>query len=202
MPNTDDESKAAAAHQAKHRPAGDYDVGYCKPPVEHRFKHGNNANPKGRKKGAKNRKVVVEDVLFELVTVRDGGEIKQMPILEAVIKMTATKALAGDSKAAFAIIALAQREGLLTPEQQEVVENLSDNDTAIMEDFKRRFGNRALEPSRTPGPSVPADSSRAAVGQAAKLPPENTLPPVYRPLPGDPSDQPLGRPPKVTRPVP
>lgn len=43
----------------KNRPARDYDVGYCKPPVAHRFKHGNKANPKGRGKGSKSCKVVI-----------------------------------------------------------------------------------------------------------------------------------------------
>ena len=31
----------------KKQPKGDYEVGYCKPPVAHQFKHGNKANPKG-----------------------------------------------------------------------------------------------------------------------------------------------------------
>jgi hypothetical protein len=89
--------------QAKNGPKGDYDVGYCKPPAAHRFKHGNKANPKGRKKGAHNRKIVIREVLFEAVTVREGGEIKQMSALEAVLKKLLSKALAGDNKAALTI---------------------------------------------------------------------------------------------------
>jgi hypothetical protein len=124
---------------AKNRPKGDYDVGYCKPPAAHRFKHGNNANPRGRKKGSHNRKVVIREVLLEAVTVREGGELRQMSALEAVLKKTLSKALAGDNKAAFTIIGIAQKEGILTPEQEQVVEDLSESDLAIMEDVRRRL---------------------------------------------------------------
>jgi hypothetical protein len=130
---------------AKNRPKADYDVGYCRPPAAHRFKHGNKANPKGRKKGSRNRKVVIHDVLFEAVTVREGGEIKRMSALEAVLKKMLSKALAGDNKAALTIIGIAQKEGILTPEQEQVVENLSESDLAIMEDVRRRLASSDLE---------------------------------------------------------
>jgi hypothetical protein len=134
----------------------DYPI-YCKPPAAHRFRHGNNANPKGRKKGSHNRKVVIRDVLFEAVTVREGGEIRRMSALEAVIKKMLSKALAGDNKAALTIIGIAQKEGILTPEQEQVVENLSEGDLAIMEDVRRRLTASALEQS----PETPAQPDSA-----------------------------------------
>ena len=106
--------------------------------VAHQFKHGNKANPKGRRKGSRNRKLVIQDVMFEPVTVREGGEIRQMSALEAVIKKTLSKALAGDTKAALTIIGIAQKEGILTPEQEQAVDNLSETDLAIMEDVKKK----------------------------------------------------------------
>jgi Family of unknown function (DUF5681) len=144
MTNTQDNTMPGD-RPAKNSPTSDYDVGYCKPPAAHRFKHGNKANPRGRKKGSRNRKVVIHDVLFEAVTVREGGEIRQMSALEAVLKKMLSKALAGDSKAALTIIGIAQKEGILTPEQEQVVENLSESDLAIMEDVKRRMAASALE---------------------------------------------------------
>ena len=88
---------------------------------------------------------MIRDVLFEAVTVREGGEFKQMSAIEAVLKKMLSKALAGDNKAALTIIGIAQKEGLLTPEQEHVVENLSESDLAIMEDVKRRLAASALE---------------------------------------------------------
>ena len=118
MTNSQDDA-TVGDRQAKNRPKEDYDVGYCKPPAAHRFKHGNKANPKGRKKGARNRKVVIREVLFEAVTVREGGEIRQMSALEAVLKKMLSKALAGDNKAALTIIGIAQKEGILRPSKSK-----------------------------------------------------------------------------------
>jgi hypothetical protein len=129
--------------QAEPKPV--YAVGYGKPPAEHRFKHGNQANPRGRRRGSRNRKVVIHDVLFEPVTVREGEKVRQMPAVEAVLKKMLSKALGGDNKAAITIIGIAQKEGILTPEQEQAVDSLSDSDRAIMEDVKRRLGESNLE---------------------------------------------------------
>ena len=131
----------------KNQPKRDYEVGYGKPPVAHRFKHGNKANPKGRGKGSKSRKVVIHDVMFEPVTVREGDRTRQMSALEAVLKKTLSKALAGDNKAALTIIGIAQKEGILTPEQEQAVDDFSETDLAIMADVRRRLEAAALEPS-------------------------------------------------------
>jgi len=135
---------------AKDRAKGDYQVGYCRPPAAHRFKHGNTANPKGRKKGSHNRKVLIREVLFEPVTVREGDTVRQMPALEAVLKKTLSKALAGDNKAALTIIGLAHKEGILTPEQEQLVEDLSETDLAILEDVKRRLEASTSEQAHEP----------------------------------------------------
>src|SRR3982074_3595637 len=153
MTNTQDDTPPGD-HPTKNRPKADYDVGYCRPPAAHRFKHGNKANPKGRKKGSRDRKIVKHEVLFEDVTVREGGEIRQMPALEAVLKKLLSKALAGDNKAALTIIGIAQKEGILTTEQEQVVESLSESDLAIMGDGEGRLEAAALE--------LPLPSSKTA----------------------------------------
>lgn len=130
---------------SKHRPTGGYEVGYCKPPTAHRFRHGNKANPKGRGKGSRTRKVVIREVLLEPVSVREGGEVKQLPAIEAVLKMTLSKALAGDNKAALTIIGIAQKEGILTPEQEQVAEAVPETDLAIIEDAMKRLGSPVLD---------------------------------------------------------
>jgi hypothetical protein len=144
---TSNKKSTTNGRPAKGRASGDYEVGYGRPPVEHRFKPGNNANPKGRLKGSKNRKVVIQDVLLEPITVRDGGEVKQMTKLEALLKKTLADALAGDKKSAAVIFSIAQKEGFLTPEQVEAVEGLADDDAAIIEAYNRR-----VLASRRPAP--------------------------------------------------
>lgn len=78
-------------------------------------------------------------MLLQVVTVREGDTVKQMSALEAVLKKMLAKALAGDNKAALTIIGIAQKEGILTPEQEQVVGDLSESDQVILEDVKRRL---------------------------------------------------------------
>jgi hypothetical protein len=137
---------------------GDYEVGFCRPPAEHRFKVGNNANPKGRKKKTRNRKVVVRDLLFEPVTVREGGEIRQISALEAVIKKTLSMALGGDHKAVVTIIGMAQREALLTPEQDEALDILPENDLAIVNEYMRSLGESRSEQATPPVAQQPSSA--------------------------------------------
>lgn len=58
--------------------AKSYEVGYKKPPREHQFKPGNNANPKGRPKGSKNLSTMLSEALSEKVAVRDKGKTRKM----------------------------------------------------------------------------------------------------------------------------
>lgn len=124
---------------------GNYTVGYGKPPKEHQFRPSNRANPYGRKRGAKNRTLVIRQILLEPINVREGDQLKKMPKLEAILRQTCNKALQGDHKAVLTVIGLAQKDGLMTPEQTEVVEGaLSEADKAILEDFKARMNNPTL----------------------------------------------------------
>lgn len=158
MSDSEDNTKSTDRPD-KNQPKRDYEVGYCKPPVAHRFKHGNKANPKGRGKGSKSCKVVIHDVMFEPVTVREGDRTRQMSALEAVLKKTLSKALAGDNKAALMVIGIAQKEGILTPAQEQVVDELSETDLAIMQDVKRRLEAAVPELPAEHGARLVADAS-------------------------------------------
>src|ERR1700712_5404851 len=58
------------------RVLGDYEVGYCRPPVATRFT--TTGNPKGRPKGSKNYATILREKLNAKVTVREGGRRRRM----------------------------------------------------------------------------------------------------------------------------
>lgn len=85
-----------------------YAVGYGKPPAEHRFKKGQSGNPKGRIKGSKNKPKVdtghgmrgAEEFLkleaYRPVTLREDGELIELPAIQAVFRAMGLAAMKGN----------------------------------------------------------------------------------------------------------
>jgi hypothetical protein len=78
----------------------DYDVGYGKPPENTQFKPGHSGNSKGRPKGAKNLKTIVQQEAYDTITIKEGGKSSKVAKVVALIKSTMNKGIQGDPKAA------------------------------------------------------------------------------------------------------
>lgn len=88
---------------------GEYDVGYCKPPVHTQFKTGNKGG--GRKKGSKNLKTIVKEALSSKVPAKINGKTMKMTKVELSVHQLANKASAGDLKAISKVVELYQMYG-------------------------------------------------------------------------------------------
>ncbi len=73
------------------QPPAHEEVGYRKPPMRRRFKL--SGNPKGRPRGAKNRKTIVKMVANEMHNVTEIGERRRRSTLELVLLCLRNKAL-------------------------------------------------------------------------------------------------------------
>ena len=82
----------------------DYNVGFGKPPEEHRFKKGESGNPAGRPRGAKSGKparpeewlkAIVLEEAYRDITVGEGDRTVTMPMAQAVIRTLAIEAAKG-----------------------------------------------------------------------------------------------------------
>ena len=75
------------------------EVGYGKPPMQRRFK--GSGNPRGRPKGAKNRKTIVRTVANEMHTLIENGTRRRLSTLELVMLRLRNMALEGKNVRAF-----------------------------------------------------------------------------------------------------
>lgn len=108
-------------------------VGYRKPPKKHRFKKGQSGNPKGRPKGAKDLKSVLDNELNERVTINENGRKRTLSKLELTIKQLATKAAKGDSRATEKLLDYVMRLADPDGDRSAADEPASYEDAAILE---------------------------------------------------------------------
>jgi hypothetical protein len=90
--------------------AKNYEVGYCKPPVNTRWKTGQSGNPQGRRKKEESLDAVIRRALFEKVSVTDSnGRTRRIPKIEVTLIRQVNKAIEGDPKAARIVVDLARK---------------------------------------------------------------------------------------------
>ena len=76
------------------------EVGYGRPPREHQFKPGHSGNPRGRPKGSKNETTILHALLNRKIEVRQGGTLRKITVLEAILMRFTEDALKGNTKSA------------------------------------------------------------------------------------------------------
>ncbi len=84
----------------------DYKVGYGRPPENTQFQPGHSGNSKGRPKGAKNLRTIVEQEAYDTITIKEGGKSRKVAKVGALIKVMLTKGIQGDTKAANIVLNL------------------------------------------------------------------------------------------------
>ena len=118
----------------------DYEVGYGKPPKDSQFKPGQSGNPNGRSKGARNLKTEIREVMQSTVTVTQDGKRKKISTRKAVVLRLTEKALSGNVQATRVLIDLMKTYD--EEDVADVVEDLSQDDAAILEMFAEKIRNK------------------------------------------------------------
>lgn len=113
----------------------DYEVGYGKPPQQHRFKRGQSGNPRGRPKGARGFKTLLEEELGATVTISAGGKKQKVSVVSAALKRLVQRAVSdGDLRALEKLLGYAQSLEAARPAEASAP---SPDDLAILEQLKR-----------------------------------------------------------------
>ena len=121
-----------------------YKVGYKRPPVSTRFKPGCSGNPKGRPKGQRNFKTIIEEALNAPVLVREGEKKRRVKKAEAIVLRQLDSAMKGDGRATETIIKLMKLMGLLDPNQPgtEVAKLSAAEESILAEIVEQRAPSR------------------------------------------------------------
>jgi hypothetical protein len=95
------------------RRESEYAVGYGRPPVHSRFKKGQSGNPKGRRKGSRNLKTEIKQIVSKPVTVRDGETERKVSMAAANVLAHGVKGAKGDVRSANLFLNVTRTVGLL-----------------------------------------------------------------------------------------
>lgn len=122
---------------------GEYEVGFGKPPKEHRIQKGEVRNPRGRPKRSQNFDTIINRELDTLTTVTEGGRQRRMSKREVTAKRWVNDAMLGKPGARSELIKYCERFGVGDP----FVITAEDRET-----FAEAMRDRAHAPIEPPLP--------------------------------------------------
>ena len=146
--------------------AAPYEVGYGKPPKATRFKPGKSGNPGGRPKGSgKSRitdvvvekmKALVLEEAYRPIQIRDGDQLVELPVMQAVLRSVALNAAKGQQRAQRMLIDLL---GAVEGERRKNREKLFEAVVEYKQHHEKRDRARAPARRSRAEPSPPSRQS-------------------------------------------
>jgi hypothetical protein len=129
------------ARPDKNQPTGDYEVGYCRPPVSGRIKPGEVRNPRGRA-GAPALGTMVLKAMRETLLIRTAAGERKVSRVEAIVMKSVEKALKGDNRAIEqSLIRYEQALADVASKVRDAApQDMSAADRAILDAFLRTAG--------------------------------------------------------------
>ena len=124
--------------------APEYEVGYGKPPMHTRVKPGQVLNPKGRPKGQRNVATVLKQALNERTNIREGGCVRSVTKLDAVILKIIHDSGMGNTKTQSSLITLMRLGRFFEADDNSPASQapVTLDDDALIEDYIERNRER------------------------------------------------------------
>lgn len=141
-----------------------YEVGYARPPAEHRFQKGRSGNPGGRPRGAKNKAKPLDPAIqptdslilleaYRPVTIREGDKVIELPAIQAAIRSLAISAMKGSRLSQKALAEIVREvEQRRSADHAQILENAFIYKQKWTAELKRRKALGIDEPDPIPHP--------------------------------------------------
>ena len=116
-----------------------YEVGYGKPPRRTRFTKGQSGNPRGRVRGGKNLKTLLDETLNEPVIVAENGGRRKISKLRAIIKQVVNQSAKGDWRMAKMLLDFIRENERSNEPASAETSAFSEADEKVLEQLRARF---------------------------------------------------------------
>lgn len=121
--------------------AGDYEVGYGRPPEHSRFRKGQSGNPRGKVKGRRSLKAILAEELSARMTIGINGRQVTASRQQLMVQTLTARAAAGDTRAARMVIELILQV-FGADGQDGVRQPLSAQDQRLLDQLLADFGGQ------------------------------------------------------------
>lgn len=141
-----------------------FEVGYGKPPEQHRFQKGRSGNPNGRPRRAKSKHKSLDPALqptdalileeaYRAVSIREGEKVIELPAIQAAVRALAISAMKGSRLSQRALSELVlQVEDRKATERLTMMENAFEYKQKWTAELDRRRLTGSKEPDPIPHP--------------------------------------------------
>lgn len=147
----EDDAGSATPLPPEPEDSDDYKVGYAKPPKQTRFRPGQTGNPKGRPKGSKNLKTLVEQELRQMVAIRENGRRSTVTKRKAIAKQLVKKAAEGQDRAIITLLKMddeleaAATAAAASPGAAPSNDQLDEEDQSVLDEFVAHLSDQYLD---------------------------------------------------------